>query len=75
MVNSVLISFNESLFPLNHWTKCFNSVLMIDSVVRSFLRGNIRLESPAEWYRIDFENRHCRSLMYKRTKKRPRVDP
>ena len=36
MITSVLVSFNESLLPLKHWTKCFNSLLMTDSIVPSF---------------------------------------
>ena len=45
MINSVLVEFNQSLLPLNHWTKYFNSLLMTDSKVPSCLLENIRLVS------------------------------
>ena len=62
MANLDLVSFNESLLPLNHWTKCFNSQLIIDSIVPNFLHENIRLVSSAKWWRI--ENTHCRSFTH-----------
>ena len=74
MISSVLVSFSESLLPLSHWTKCFNSLLMTDSIVPSSLLENIRLISSAKWWMIDFQNAYCRSLIYRRNNKGPRVD-
>ena len=59
----------------NHWTKCFNSLLMIDFIVPSFLTGNIRLVSSANWWMIDFDNTNCMSLKYNRNDKGHRVHP
>ena len=42
MISLVVVSFNESLLPVNHWTKCFNSLLMADSVVPSSLFENVK---------------------------------
>ena len=42
------------------------SQLMIVSIVPSFLPENIRLVLSAKLWKIDFENAHCRSLMYRR---------
>ena len=75
MISSVLVSVNESLLPLNHWTLCFNSLLMTDSVVPSFLVEHIRLALFVKLWMIGFENAHCRSLMYRRNNKGPNVDP
>ena len=69
MTSSVLVSFNESLLPPNHWIKCINSLLTTDSIVPSFLLENIRLVLSAKWWMIDLKNTHCRSLMYRKTVK------
>ena len=58
MMSSVLVSVNGSLLPLNHWTKCFNLLLMTDSLVPSFLLENIRLVLSAKLWMIDLENAH-----------------
>ena len=48
---------------------------MTDSIVTSFLLENIRLVSSANLWMIDLENAHCRSLIYRRNNKVPKVDP
>ena len=48
---------------------------MADSLVPSVLLENVRLVSSAKSSMIDFENAHCRSFMYRRNNKGPRVDP
>ena len=49
---------------------------MTDSIiVSSFLRENIRLVFFGNWWFIDLENTHWRSLMYRRNNQGPVVDP
>ena len=43
MMTSVSVSFKDNLVPRNNWTKSFNSWLITDSIVPSFLAGNKRL--------------------------------
>ena len=44
-MRSVLVSFKNNLLLRNHWTKSFNSWLMMDTIVPIFLAGNKRLVS------------------------------
>ena len=48
MISAVLGSFKDNLFRRNNWTKSFNSWLITDSIVPSFLAGNKRLLSSAK---------------------------
>ena len=76
MISVILVLFNESLLHLNHWTKCFNSLLMTDSIVLiSFLLENIILVLSAKCWMMDFLNAYYSSLMYLTNDKGPRVDP
>ena len=52
MISLFLASFIENLVSLKHWTKCFNSLMIIDSLVPSFLTGNIRLGSSTKWWML-----------------------
>ena len=69
MISSFLVSFIENLLSLNYWSKCFNSLVMLDYIVPNFLLGYIK------WWMIDLENTNYRSLIYKRSNKSLRVDP
>ena len=48
MMSSVLVSFKDNLLLCNHWCKSFNSWLMKDLIVPSFLAGNRRLVSSVK---------------------------
>ena len=75
MISSFLVSFIENLLSLNYWSKCFNSLVMLDYIVPNFLLGYIKSVSSAKWWMIDLENTNYRSLIYKRSNKSLRVDP
>ena len=47
-ISAVLGSFKDNLFRRNNWTKSFNSWLITDSIVPSFLAVNKRLVSSAK---------------------------
>ena len=64
IISSILVSINDSPFPLNRWATCFNLLLMIYFIVPSFSLGNTRLVSSTKWWKIDLEDTHYRSLMY-----------
>ena len=41
--------FKDKLLLRSHWIKSFNSWLITDSIVSSFLAGSKNLVSSAEW--------------------------
>ena len=49
MMSSVLVSFRDYLLFRDHWTKSFNSWLMTDLIVPSFLARSKRLVSSTKW--------------------------
>ena len=51
-MSSVSVSFKDNLLLRNHWTKSFNSWLMTDSIVPSFLARNKRLVLSANDERL-----------------------
>ena len=52
MMGSVLVSFKDNLLLRNYWTKSFNSWLMTDSIVPSFLAGNKRPSKTFSAYMV-----------------------
>ena len=62
MMSSVLVSLKDNLLLCNHWTKSFNSWLIADSIVPSFLAGHERLVSSV------ILNRHFADHLYKEEK-------
>ena len=63
MMSSVLVSFKDYLLFRDHWTKSFNSWLMTDLIVPSFLARSKRLVSSTKWWRTYFEKALCRSFI------------
>ena len=49
MMISGLVFFKDKLLLRSHWIKRFNSWLITDSIVSSFLAGSKNLVSSAEW--------------------------
>ena len=62
-IGLVLASFKDNLLLRNHWTKSFNSWLMMHSIVPNFLAENKRLLSSEKWRTIDFEKVLCRPFI------------